>query len=375
MMPRLIQHAHRAPTTTMQRDILAGWLSGHTRRVGEMPAEDLQRLLEVARREGVLALAQQALAGMESAPPVLIQAFSAAARRAAMPALAYQGEARRLCRKFADAGLQPIVLKGLALGAWLYPQPYLREISDIDLLFGSHSEAGRAAQLLEEDGYVVHYQPGELAQEFLCRGRVGTMPIDLDMHWKISAMPLFRQRLAHAQLWAQAIPLSALGPDARGLGAVHAFAHASIHRASNVCSGIGDRLKWLYDLHLLAQRFDADDWARLLRLCRERGLCGVVAEAIEATAAAFGPVVPAEVMAALAADRAAEPLDASRLRDWGYIQRQNLRALPTLSLRARWLWQRVFPPKGYLRELYGKDVSVPGLWLERVRRAIGRLSG
>jgi hypothetical protein len=196
----------------------------------------------------------------------------------------------------------------------------------------------------------------------------------VDAHWRISAMPLFSGAFEFDELFEMSVALPALGAHARGLAPVHAFAHASIHRASNVCSGIGDRLKWLYDLHLLAQRFNADDWDRLLDVCRERGLCGVVPVAIGATAAEFGPVVPADVVAALAAGRESESLDASRLRDWGYVQRQNLRALPTLSLRVRWLWQRVFPSKGYLRELYGQDVSVSGLWLERVRRAFGRLS-
>ena len=61
-----------------------------------------------------------------------------------------------------------------------------------------------------------------------------------------------------------------------GLGAAHALLHACVHRASNLSAGLGDRLKWLYDLHLprpaeMVTLKDPADFRRILA-CRRAGV-------------------------------------------------------------------------------------------------------
>lgn len=358
----------------MPRDLLANLLAGHAVDLSGATAEEINALLEQARSEGAVALAHRALAAPGHVAHPVLEVFAAAARAEAAAGLARQAECRRVCRTLAAAGLRPLVLKGLAVGAWLYPQAYLRESSDIDLLFASRADAERAAAVLEPLGYAVPYRPGGLAQEFLCRGSLGQMSIDLDMHWRISAMPLFSSTFSFVELQQASIPLPSLGPDARGLGPAHACLHACMHRASNLGAGMGDRLKWLYDLHLMALHFSDEDWETLLRLCRERGLCGVCAEGFDAADPTFGTPLRSDVRQALAEGRTGEALDAGRLGDWNYMQRQNLRALPSLVMRAHWLWQRLFPPADYLRELYGTEQGHATLLMERCRRAWQRLT-
>ena len=57
-----------------------------------------------------------------------------------------------------------------------------------------------------------------------------------------------------------------------------------------------------------------------------------------------------------------------------YKQWHNLAALPSWGLRLRWLWQSVFPPTGYLQELYGPDQGRMALLIERGKRAWQRLT-
>jgi hypothetical protein len=154
---------------------------------------------------------------------------------------------------------------------------------------------------------------------------------------------------------------------------VHAFLHACIHRAVNLSLGVGDRLKWLYDLHLLGERFTTSDWSLLQQQCREHGLSGVCGSGIEAAAVLFGSVMPGAVLNSLHEASAHESLDIGRLSDWKYMQARNLAALPSMRVRARWLWQRLFPPKAYMQELYGTDLSTASLWMQRLKRAILRL--
>jgi hypothetical protein len=199
------------------------------------------------------------------------------------------------------------------------------------------------------------------------------MNVDLDMHWRLANTPLFAEAFDFEVLHAASIPLPRLAANARGLSPVHAFLHACIHRATNLSQGVGDRLKWLYDLHLLCERFTMSDWSVLQQHCRELGLGGICAAGIEAAADPFGSVVPGTVLESLKEASKQESLDVGRLSDWKYMQGRNLVALPSLRVRARWLWQRVFPPKRYLQELYGVDRSAASLWMQRMKRAIWRL--
>ena len=147
-----------------------------------------------------------------------------------------------------------------------------------------------------------------------------------------------------------------------------------MHRASNLAADLGDRLKWLYDLHLLAAVLDRDGgWPSFLAACDQAQACGIAAEGLAAATDLFGTPVPPAVAAALAAGRVAEPLDAGRLDDWPYIQRLNFRALPGWGTRLAWIGARLLPPAGHLRALYGEDLSYPALLWQRLRKAGSRL--
>ena len=355
------------------RELFARMLAGQTIDFAEVGIPPVATLLARAEAEGVVALLNQRMARMRHLPPGFEEEMAARARALAAASLLRQAECGRILQVLAD--IPVLVLKGLALGAWLYPQPYFRESSDIDLLFSSRDDTIQAAMRLSAHGYETCFIPGELAHELLCRRSTGPMPIDLDLHWRISGMPMFFNALTFRELQEDSIQLPLPGMNARGLSPVHALTHACIHRASNIDSGIGDRLKWLYDLHLLAERFKKGDWKELQKLCEVRKLCGIVFDGISACRKAFSSPIPNDFLSALSAGAASESLDVSRLSDWRYIQGRNFKALPTWSSRLRWLAHRLFPETGYLHELYGRDMDGAALWLTRSRRAMKRISG
>ncbi len=356
----------------MPRATLARVLAGDLVNLSDATESDLDALLIHASREGVLALLGQHVTRLRHAPSEFLRTVASAERSLAASALLLAAECRRVLA--ALPAEQPVLLlKGSALAYWLYPQPFLRECSDIDLLLPARTDAENAAGLLKPLGYAMHHQPDDLAHELLCRREVGGMRVDLDVHWRLANAPVFADVFSFEELHAASIPLPRLGPKARGLAPVHAFVHACLHRAINVYTGIGDRLKWLYDLHLLALRFDASDWQALLDLCRQRGISGLCAEGMEAAASQFGDAAPPGVLDQLNAARVHDRLDARRLGDWRYMQWRNLSALPSWGTRLRWLWQSVSPPTGYLQELYGPEQGRVSLLLERGKRAWKRL--
>jgi hypothetical protein len=115
-----------------------------------------------------------------------------------------------------------------------------------------------------------------------------------------------------------------------------------------------DILKWIFDLYLLGNRFTAQDWSDLADLAIERGLAGTCLDGLRACTEMFGDPCPESCRELLAAAALNEPMKISRMGSWTYIQYMTLLAFPTVRMRARWIRQRVFPTREYLRYRYGK---------------------
>lgn len=329
--------------------------------------------LDAAQAEDVVALVDARIrSAPEGVPEAVQRAFADAVRGEAAQLMLRQAETRRVLARFAQAGLPVLMLKGSALAYWAYPAPHLRRCADVDLLFASRDNALAAAVLVADDGYALRQHFGDSAtREFLCRRDAATgAAMEMDMHWGLSSAPVFADRFTFAELMAASIPLPALAPGARGLGPVHALLHACLHRASDLSNGGGEKLKWLYDLHLLAGTLDAAGWEQLHALAVARGLAGVCADGLAEAARLFGTPLPEATMAALRLAASEEDIDAARLREWMYFQRQNLRALPDARSRLRWIWQRLRPT-----DHYREDVGVAGAGLvgDRIRRALRQL--
>ena len=341
------------------RVLLATILAGRQPSRSFTSTDVTHELLKHAVREGVSALVDKRLrelpTGDLAAPPEVRQAFSASARSEAISSMLLQSEALRVMSMMAEAGIPGLLLKGSALAYWAYPQPHLRACSDVDLLLPSREAAEQLSDRLTASGYERSETSGELvAYELLCRRPVSDdWQVEIDIHWRLANSPLFANAFTFDELMADSVALPNLAPNARGLGPVHALMHACVHRALNLSIGVGDKLKWQYDLELVRANFTPADWHRLVDLSISKGLAGVVINALEDAARVFGSQLPHEWAIALACAESAETLDAQRLSDWRYMQHRTFKSLPTAFLKLRWLWQRVFPSIDYLRYLYG----------------------
>ena len=329
----------------------------------------LGEMVAAAQREGIVALLggqlQQVSREVSSTktksalaiPPEVIKVFTIAARDEALVSMVIEGESRRVLGLMADAGISGLLLKGSALAHWAYSQPHLRACSDVDLLLPSREAAEQLSDRLTASGFQRAETSGELvAYELLCRRPVSDKwQIEIDIHWRLANSPLFANAFTFDELVADSIALPNLAPNARGLGRVHALMHACVHRALNLSIGVGDKLKWQYDLEILRANFTSADWGQMVDLSIRKGLAGVVLNSLENAARTFESQLPQEWIAALARAETAEVLDARRLSDWRYMQRMTLNSLPTAFLKLKWLWQRLFPSLDYLRYLYGSQ--------------------
>ncbi|MEZ5645278.1 MAG: nucleotidyltransferase family protein [Burkholderiaceae bacterium] len=330
--------------------------------------------LELASAEQVVALVDWRIrGGLAGVPEAVSQAFFSSARERVAHLMIRQAEARRVLGMFAAAGISCLLLKGSALAYWAYPEVYLRECVDVDLLFADREDAVQAAGMLKNDGYVIRQHFGNAAsREFLCvRPKPDVWRVEFDMHWGLSGKPVFARRLDFSELEAESIPLPGLAPAARGLGAIHACLHACMHRTADLSNGSGDRLKWLFDLHLLALSLNVADWSRLQALAIDRGIAGICADGFAQAANVFHTPLPDGTLDELWRVSSGERLNPKRLRHWVYFQLENLRSLPDWPSRAQWTWERLLPTADYREDV---GVVDKGFFRDRARRAMRRLS-
>lgn len=327
-----------------------------------------QALLAHLQTEGVVGLAASKSSQL---PADLRGPLRQAARDAALTSMLLEAETRRVLSTLRGLGEPALLLKGSALAFWAYPQPQQRQCSDVDVLLPSRASAERLSHALAGQGYSRADTSGELvAYELMCSRQVtADWKVEIDVHWRLVNSALFGSRFTFEELMEASVAIPFLGPDARGLGPVHALLHAALHRASNLATGMGDGLKWLYDFVVLADRFTEADWRHTVQLAAERQIAGPSLSALRSAQHLFGIALPPWALTALEDAARREPLDAARLEDWRYMELQTARSLPGLPAKLTWLWQRLFPSHDYLIYLYGKQGSYVGLLWERLQRA------
>ncbi len=359
------------------RQWLAQTLRGHQPTWPFAPDAGADAVLHVAIAEGVVALLHsRVLEFPQQVPTALWNSLDAAARGAAARHLYQRMQCREILARLAEAQVPVLVLKGSALAYWAYVAPHLRECADIDLLLPSGDAARHCVKLLESMDYapLCSASAGDMVDfEIACTGGTMALRQEIDIHWHLSNAPLFAFRFGWNELWADTTPLPALAANAYGLAAVPAMLHACMHRAQHWALGGQDRLKWLYDLVVMGERFGTHDWRAVQEQAIERGLAGVCVDGLCAAMARFGPLVPGDTLDALTLAASNEPLRVERLRDWWYFQRMNWRAIPQMRMRWRWLGQRMFPNRAYLRQRHGEHGGLLGALWRRVLAGAGRL--
>ncbi len=330
----------------------AGLLGLHPEPSRFCDAHGRRAVTATAEAEGVLVALH---ASLPSDSPIRAE-LAPAMREAIARNLLCLVQARAIQQALDAAGIPCIWLKGIALGQWLYPSPHLRDVADVDLLLPDHAATLRAAVVLAPLGYTLlnPHIAGDLVVHELLALHAGS-GLELDLHWSLSNDALFANRLDWDELWGAAITLPGLAPNAKGLGAEHAFLHACMHRALNHLTAKHDRLRWLYDLHLIAGQLSPEQWHRVLELAVARKLADACLEALMATQRTFQTEVPDDVIQVLLVAASNESLRCARLGSWGYFQRATWRALPDLRTRLRWSRQLLIPDLAHLRTRYGQD--------------------
>jgi hypothetical protein len=191
-----------------------------------------------------------------------------------------------------------------------------------------------------------------------------------DVHFRIADPQAFAGLLTYGELADEAVPVPALGPDARAIGDLHALVVALFHRVAHHYDV--ERLMLLYDVDLIARRLDAAAWARFDEVVREKRIMRVALRGLEMAVQFFGTPVPPTIVEGLRSATGREPTAdylRPRFRKVDILV-SDLRLLTGWRSRFKLIREHLFPPPAYILASYGRThrVLVPALYLHRAAR-------
>ena len=338
-----------------------------------------------ARYHGVLPLMHDKLQReneyAQSWPQEVLQACRNDAIEFTMWELRHQDFLKQILSELALNGIQPVLFKGTALAYSIYPSGALRIRGDTDLIIPP-SELAQFTTILTTLGFKTDVgMDGELVayQTSFYRQELGSGTHTLDVHWRISNSELLSRLFSYQELRKRAQPIARLSQDALAVDLVDALLIACMHRSAHkqipyYLDGVayydGDRLIWLYDIHLLLGKMSSSQLDEFVARATEKGLSSVCLEGIERARGYFHTQVQDEIMLALnhsgPQETVARYLNGSHLlRTW-----MDFKALGNLYKQLQFLKETVFPPESYMRS---KNPDAPFSFLPwlYLHRAVG----
>ncbi len=333
------------------------------RRLAALRGEDWRALLGLAQAHGVSSTLYGILKtrGLEQAIPpgpwaALRRSFLVNGARN----LLLSKEMLQVAGALHARGIPLLLLKGAYLAAFVYPEPAMREMADLDLLVrAGHLE--ETAGVLESLGFAAQY-PYRHDEQVSHRHHLPAYGkangVHIELHWNIVA-PSAHEPVDPGSLWERAVPASIDGVAVFGLCPEDLLLHICGHAAYNHAFDL--RLRALYDVLAILQRFHASLRCELLVQTAlqwrwQRGVYLVLRMAGDL----LGAPLPAGLLPALRPEGFDEALfDTACAQIFSETGQARLVPAPLarwhvagLPGKIRVFWQRVFIPRSVLAAQY-----------------------
>ncbi len=372
-----VQHLHSQTAPFLRRIFIDGdlcWPTGDEELSGDNFFRDLcsQGMVPILYRTVSASDNRDLFPGQ-----LLAQMKSYSMHHAAMEILS-EMDISNLLTEMAGIGVQPLLIKGTPLSHTLYPAPGLRPRCDTDMLIAG-AERSRVTDLLTGMGYqALHGGGGEYLSSQMSFSRPDShgQNHSYDIHWQLSNNNrAFSRAFGDDRLFASAIPVPTLGKYARTMNHGNALLYACFHRAGHF-SHSGDRLIWLYDIHLLCQTLSEEEVHDFCSRARELTITGLCIDAVTVARSWFGTKLPPELELLLREDSGAE---ASNLylktgREDGIKNHAllELAGMPDWREKFKFLLQNAFPPVKYMLWRYNTEqkLLLPWLYLKRLLEGV-----
>jgi hypothetical protein len=220
-------------------------------------------------------------------------------------AVQHEGTLAGVLETLATAGIEVVVLKGMAFAHTIYPAPHLRPKSDIDLWI-QPAQLPHAIEHLTAIGFrladgeraqgVQTWQEGEIALVF---GATSAFRIELQFPPMRGLWARQCATIDHTTLWQRTVPVTIAGQPARVLSTADALIHVAYHQAINHQFTYPCWLRSLLDIHLLVKE-GKPQWDVLVASARAWNLQTVTWTVLTLAQRLLGTPIPSEVLANLA---------------------------------------------------------------------------
>jgi hypothetical protein len=218
-----------------------------------------------------------------------------------------------LLAAYSSAGIDTIVLKGGYLAFQVYPDPALRGMSDLDLLFRP-ADLPRAEGILRSLGYEGKHKAAEEGPGIIkhtstykrSSGPVASTPNPylstggdrhVDPHGTLEESWFGLRVDVTPGVWQRSRPILLVGQPACAMRAEDLLLHLGVHLVFHLLMG-QPSLVQLYDLGVVAQRLDLD-WDLLLSRSLECRAVPFLYAALHLSHRIFSAPVPVEILFAL----------------------------------------------------------------------------
>lgn len=351
-------------------------------REGEFQWPDLDqggalRLYDVAREQGIHLLVAERVwqrGVLNDAPPALRNRLVAALRNQLAVEEIARRELHTVLAALGDAGIAPLLFKGTALAFTHYKDPALRPRFDTDVLIDTSAIESAGATLGRLGYRRPPFTSGDLVMYQAPYSRTDPRGVrhTIDVHWRVSNPQVFAHVLTIEELRTRATTIPALGIAAQAVGSAHALALACIHRVAH--HGDEDRLIWIYDIHLIAERLAAAEREEFISLAQAKQLTAVCADGLALAERKFLGRATGSLLARLGL-QSGTTRERSEIYVTGGMRKvdvlvSDLKALEGWRSKMQLLREHVLPPPSYMRAAYGisHPVLLPLFYVWRLVR-------
>ncbi|MCL4263429.1 MAG: nucleotidyltransferase family protein [Anaerolineae bacterium] len=210
---------------------------------------------------------------------------------------------------FAAAGVETVLLKGIAFGLTLYPDPAVRPMNDLDLWL-LPAALPAAGQVMADLGFHdkglwpdVAAIPPHITQLDFYPGDLKTSPLSVELHWDLSQRVGVRGRLPLARWWDEALSVPWRGQHVRVLSPGAALVHTAVHQLLEHRAEL--RWRWLLDIDQLVRgqpdhHLSPSDWRQVAADAETAGVLPAVQAALRLVARELATPLPEPALALLA---------------------------------------------------------------------------
>ena len=257
---------------------------------------------------------------------------------------------KQLLSSLSEAGIKVVLLKGVYLGHFVYDDPALRLMNDIDIVV-SGGDFKRTANLLVALGLEgcqqIHDANNPLPAPSLGYSQAGGSSVPVDLHRELRSMNYYR--ISWPTIGKEARQTTAFGLPCHVLSRELNFIHLALHSLNH-----GQLFRDWLDMLLVSSNPNFD-WDRLLFLARSLSVQRPLRWVLGRLAREWQLEPPPHVDADLTAYRAhwlEDRIIHSRCR---YLWRlvSGVMLVPGWRARTRYALARIFPPASYIESACG----------------------